>query len=92
MVTKVETARFRMRRNSLALDEDMLVALMELPDTYSYGPYARFMNDYGTHFVTAGTVGGTLENVLVLDKEMMKKNGLSSGDILYFGNACMHEV
>ncbi|XP_077306764.1 complement component C8 alpha chain [Lithobates pipiens] len=78
IATKVETARFRLRRNSLVLDEDMLVALMELPDTYNYGPYARFINDYGTHFVTAGTVGGTLDNILVLDKEVMKKNELTS--------------
>ncbi|XP_018413379.1 PREDICTED: complement component C8 alpha chain [Nanorana parkeri] len=77
LVTKVETARFRMRRNSLVLDEDMLVALMELPDTYNYGPYARFINDYGTHFVTAGTVGGILENVLVFDTEVMKKKDIT---------------
>ncbi|XP_056388945.1 complement component C8 alpha chain [Hyla sarda] len=72
-VTKVHTARFRMRRNSLVPDEDMLMALMELPDTYNYGLYARFIEDYGTHFVTSGTMGGVLDNVLVLDKEAMKK-------------------
>ncbi|XP_072275447.1 complement component C8 alpha chain-like [Pyxicephalus adspersus] len=77
LVTKVETARFRMRRNSLVLDEDFQMALMELPDTYNYGPYARFINDYGTHFVTGGTVGGILDNVLVFDKELMKKSDIN---------------
>ncbi|XP_069837415.1 complement component C8 alpha chain [Dendropsophus ebraccatus] len=76
-VTKVQTARFRMRRNSLALDEDMQMALMGLPDTYNYGLYARFISDYGTHLVTSGTMGGILDNVLVLDKEVMRKQEIS---------------
>ncbi|KAM3915024.1 complement component C8 alpha chain [Leptodactylus fuscus] len=76
-VSKIQTARFRIRQNSLVLDEDMFMALMELPDTYNYGLYARFIGDYGTHFVTSGTMGGTLENVLVLNKEAMSMNEVS---------------
>lgn len=76
-VTKVQTARFRIRRSSLMLDEDMLMSLMELPDTYNYGLYARFLNDYGTHLVTSGTMGGIMDNILVLDKEVMKKKGVT---------------
>ncbi|XP_073499811.1 complement component C8 alpha chain isoform X1 [Phyllobates terribilis] len=75
--TKVQTARFRIKRNPLVLDEDMLVSLMELPDIYDYGLYTRFINDYGTHFVTSGTLGGILDSVLVLDGEVMKKNEIT---------------
>ncbi|XP_057265242.1 complement component C8 alpha chain isoform X2 [Pezoporus wallicus] len=45
-VTKVQTARFKMRRDNIVLDEDVLLSLQELPDTYNYGMYARFINDY----------------------------------------------
>ncbi|XP_068095498.1 complement component C8 alpha chain [Hyperolius riggenbachi] len=77
LVTTVQTARFRMRRSNLMLNEDMLIALSELPDTYNYGLYARFIGDYGTHFVTSGIVGGTLENVLVLDKDVMRRQEIT---------------
>ncbi|MEE6495047.1 hypothetical protein FKM82_001937 [Ascaphus truei] len=81
IVTKVQTARFRMRRKSVVLDEDMLQSLMELPDKYNYGLYAKFINDYGTHFITSGTMGGTFENILVLDKDIMRKKEISSSMI-----------
>ncbi|KAM9324641.1 complement component C8 alpha chain [Gastrophryne carolinensis] len=75
--TKIQTARFRMRRSSLMLNEDMLIALRELPDTYNYGPYSKFLATYGTHFVTSGTIGGTLEHVMVLDKDEMRKQDIT---------------
>ncbi|KAG9482927.1 hypothetical protein GDO78_009074 [Eleutherodactylus coqui] len=81
-LTKVQTARFRIRRNSVVLDEDMLMTLMELPDTYNYGLYSRFISDYGTHFVTSGIMGGILDNVLVLDKEVMKKQDTTYSNLL----------
>ncbi|KAM4641433.1 complement component C8 alpha chain [Discoglossus pictus] len=78
MATKVQTARYRIRRKSLVLDEDLLQSLMELPDNYDYGLYAKFFNDYGTHFITSGTMGGKLESVLVVDEEIMKKQEITA--------------
>lgn len=74
-VTKVQTARFKMRRNNIVLDEDMLLSLQELPDTYNYGMYAKFIDDYGTHFMTSGTMGGVFEYILVVNKEEMRRKG-----------------
>lgn len=74
-ITKVQTARFKMRRNDIVLDEDMLQSLMELGDQYNYGIYARFINEYGTHFVTSGTMGGVFEYILVVNKDEMRKRG-----------------
>ncbi|XP_037356498.1 complement component C8 alpha chain [Talpa occidentalis] len=79
--TKVQTANFKMRRENIMLDEGMLQALMELPDQYNYGMYANFINDYGTHYITSGSMGGTYEYILVLDKEEMKSTGITSEDI-----------
>eukprot|EP00069_Balaena_mysticetus_P014139 bmy_01547T0 len=70
--TKVQTAHFKMRRENIMLDEVMLQSLMELPEQYNYGMYAKFIDDYGTHYITSGTMGGIYEYILVLNKERME--------------------
>lgn len=57
------------------LDEGMLQSLMELPEQYHYGMYAKFINDYGTHYITSGSMGGIYEYILVLDKVKMESFG-----------------
>ncbi|NXA87175.1 CO8A protein, partial [Melanocharis versteri] len=79
--TKVQTARFKMRRDNIVLDEDVLLSLQDLPDTYNYGMYAKFINDYGTHFMTSGTMGGIFEYILVVNKEEMRRKAISTEDI-----------
>ncbi|MEJ1282692.1 complement component 8 alpha polypeptide [Cricetulus griseus] len=79
---KVQTAHFKMRRNNIVLDEGMLQSLMELPEQFNYGMYAKFINDYGTHYITSGTMGGIYEYIVVLNKEKMEvyeTNNTSSG-------------
>lgn len=71
LFSKVQTAHFKMRTNKLMLHEDFYVALMELPEQYDFGMYSRFINTFGTHYVTEGTVGGTLEYVVVINKTSM---------------------
>ncbi|XP_006146161.1 complement component C8 alpha chain [Tupaia chinensis] len=79
--TKVQTAHFKMRRDNIMLDEGMMLSLMELPEQYNYGMYAKFINDYGTHYITSGSMGGTYEYILVLNKEKMETIGVTSNDI-----------
>ncbi|NWY38256.1 CO8A protein, partial [Sylvia atricapilla] len=79
--TKVQTARFKMRRDNIVLNEDMLLSLQDLPDTYNYGMYAKFINDYGTHFMTSGTMGGVFEYILVTNKDEMRRKAVSTEDI-----------
>lgn len=57
------------------LDEVMLQSLLELPEQYDYGMYAKFIDDYGTHYITSGTMGGIFEYILVLNKERMETAG-----------------
>ncbi|KAM6174057.1 complement component C8 alpha chain [Erethizon dorsatum] len=73
--TKVQTAHFKMRRHKIMLDEGMLQSLMELPEQYNYGMYSKFIDDYGTHYITSGSMGGTYEYILVLDKAKMESLG-----------------
>lgn len=65
-----------MRRDNIYLDEDMLQSLIELPEEYNYGMYSRFIDDYGTHFMTSGTIGGIFEYILVVNKDKMTSSGL----------------
>ncbi|RXM98896.1 Complement component C8 alpha chain [Acipenser ruthenus] len=81
MVTKVQTAQFKMRSSGLVLDEDMYQTLMELPDEYNYGMYSKFISNYGTHYITEGTMGGVLEYILVVDKEVMRKSEMNGYQI-----------
>ena len=71
----VQTAHFKMRRENIVLDEGMLQSLMELPERYHYGMYAKFINDYGTHYITSGSMGGVYEYILVLNREKMETAG-----------------
>ncbi|XP_051555493.1 complement component C8 alpha chain [Myxocyprinus asiaticus] len=74
LLSTVKTAQFKMRSKDLMLDEDVLWALTDLPDEYDFGAYSHFFNEYGTHYVTEGTMGGQLDYVAVVNKNVMKRN------------------
>lgn len=74
LMSRVETAQFKMRSRDLMLDEDMLQSLMELPEHYDFGLYSRFLNEYGTHYITHGVMGGLMDYVIVVNKEAMKEH------------------
>lgn len=76
--SEVQTAHFKMRTNKLMLHEDFYVSLMELPEQYDFGMYSRFFNTFGTHYVTEGTMGGTLEHVVIVNKTAMKNSYIDS--------------
>uniref|UniRef100_A0A3P9IZ66 Complement C8 alpha chain n=1 Tax=Oryzias latipes TaxID=8090 RepID=A0A3P9IZ66_ORYLA len=75
---KVQTALFKMRSNQLMLHEDLYVSLMELPESYEFGMYAKFLNTFGTHYVTEGTMGGSLEYVFIVNKTAMAQSNVES--------------
>lgn len=74
-VSSVQTAQFKMRSRDLVLEEEMLQSLMDLPEEYDFGSYSHFLNKYGTHHVTHGSMGGTVEHVAIVDKEAMRRAG-----------------
>ncbi|XP_048097789.1 complement component C8 alpha chain [Alosa alosa] len=78
LVSTVQTAQFKMRSRDLVLEENMLQSLMELPEEYDFGSYAQFFQEYGTHHITRGTMGGTLEHVMIVNKEAMRKSEVHS--------------
>lgn len=66
------------------LHEDFYVSLMDLPEEYDFGMYSSFINTFGTHYVTEGTMGGTLEYVLVLNKTSMANSSTVDKRLLIF--------
>lgn len=65
-----------MRTDKLMLHEDFYISLMELPEEYDFGMYSRFFNTFGTHYVTEGSMGGTLEYVVVVNKTSMTESSI----------------
>ncbi|KAF3858653.1 hypothetical protein F7725_011854 [Dissostichus mawsoni] len=78
LFSKVQTALFKMRSNELMLHEDFYISLMELPEQYDFGMYSRFFSTFGTHYVTEGTMGGTLEYIVVVNKTSMASSNKKS--------------
>ncbi|XP_058503474.1 complement component C8 alpha chain [Solea solea] len=78
---KVQTANFKMRTSKLMLHDDFYISLMELPEQYNFGMYSNFFNTFGTHFVTEGKMGGTLEYVVVINKTSMAKSKLEGEQV-----------
>ncbi|KAL3988147.1 NAD(P)H dehydrogenase (quinone) [Sarotherodon galilaeus] len=76
--SEVQTARFKMRTNKLMLHEDFYVSLMELPEEYDFGMYSRFFNTFGTHYITEGTMGGTLEHVVIVNKTTLRSLNINA--------------
>lgn len=60
------------------LHEDFYISLMELPEEYDFGMYSRFINTFGTHYVTEGAMGGTLEYVVVVNKTSMTESSTAA--------------
>ncbi|XP_064199839.1 complement component C8 alpha chain isoform X1 [Anguilla rostrata] len=71
LLSKVQTAQFKMRSSGLMLDEDLFQSLVELPEEYDFGTYSRFLSQYGTHYITSGIMGGVLEYIVVINKKAM---------------------
>jgi hypothetical protein len=59
--TGVGLAQFGMNRHDLILDPFFYQKINELPSKQNAKAYFDFIDQYGTHFMTGGTLGGTYE-------------------------------
>ncbi|XP_069740000.1 complement component C9 [Narcine bancroftii] len=75
---QVELVSFDLRSHRYELNEEFLLDLRGLPTEYGKGVYFRFLEDYGTHYVKSGTLGGDYQLVYVLDKFEMLKEKITS--------------
>ncbi|XP_049718882.1 complement component C7 [Elephas maximus indicus] len=78
----VEVAQFiNNNPEFLHLAETFWKELSHLPSLYDYSTYRRLIDQYGTHYLQSGSLGGEYKFLFYVDSEKMKKNGYSSVDM-----------
>nr|XP_055181329.1 complement component C7 isoform X2 [Nyctereutes procyonoides] len=78
----VEVAQFvNNNPEFLHLAEPFWKELSLLPPLYDYSAYRRLIDQYGTHYLQSGSLGGEYKVVFYVDSHKLKQSGLGSGDM-----------
>ncbi|XP_029797128.1 complement component C7 [Suricata suricatta] len=78
----VEVAQFvNNNPEFLQLAEPFWKELSFLPSLYDYSAYRRLIDQYGTHYLQSGSLGGEYKVLFYVDSEKIKESGISSSDI-----------
>ncbi|KAM4708619.1 complement component C7 [Discoglossus pictus] len=77
----IEVAQF-INNNAefLTLAEPFWKELANLPSVYEYTAYRKFIDNYGTHFLQSGSLGGQYKVLFFLDSQKMNEKGYSLTD------------
>ncbi|KAJ6662582.1 hypothetical protein lerEdw1_011719 [Lerista edwardsae] len=78
---ELAVAQYRLKARNLMLHYEFFQRLLHLPSEYSYGEYRELYRDYGTHYITEATLGGTYEYTLIMNSEALQRAGYSLEDV-----------
>ncbi|KAL8203939.1 UNVERIFIED_CONTAM: hypothetical protein K2H54_065319 [Gekko kuhli] len=74
---KVVVSNFTVKPSDLQGSGVFLRALNSLPLEYNYALYSRIFDDFGTHYITSGSMGGTYDLLYQFNTEDLKNSGLT---------------
>lgn len=70
----IEVAQFQSNSPQyLPISEELWKALAKLPSVYDYGAYRKVLERFGTHYLSEGSLGGSLKVVARIDEETEKR-------------------
>ncbi|XP_029433979.1 complement component C6 isoform X1 [Rhinatrema bivittatum] len=73
----MSVSNFTMKETDLWISEVFLKALHSLPLEYNYALYSRIFDDFGTHYFSAGSMGGIYDLLYQYSSENLKNSGLT---------------
>uniref|UniRef100_A0A8D0H7F8 Complement component C6 n=1 Tax=Sphenodon punctatus TaxID=8508 RepID=A0A8D0H7F8_SPHPU len=73
----IAVLNFTMKQTDLQLSGVFLKALNSLPLEYNYALYSRIFDDFGTHYYTSGSMGGTYDLLYQYSRENLESSGRS---------------
>ncbi|XP_060092430.1 complement component C6 [Heteronotia binoei] len=74
---KVVVSNFTVKTSDLRVSSVFLKALNSLPLEYNYALYSQIFEDFGTHYYSSGSMGGTFDLLYQFSTEEQKNSGLT---------------
>ncbi|OCU02571.1 complement C6, gene 1 L homeolog isoform X1 [Xenopus laevis] len=74
---------FTMKKDNLWLSDVFLKALNHLPLEYNYPLYSRIFDDFGTHYITEGSMGGSYDVLFQYSTENVQSSGLTDQEMAH---------